>query len=231
MELRPATAADASAVRDVYAPFVEHTAVSFETEVPSVEEVAARITSRWPRYPWLVAVEASDVVGYAYAGPFASRAAYGWSVETSIYLAEPARGRGVGRALYVALYATLTAQGYRRVLAGITLPNHASVTLHERMGLVEAGRYPAVGWKLGRWHDVGWWQGDLAGDDARPLDPRPLDPRPLDPRPLDPRPLDALGTGVLVAALRAGMASPTRPQAGEAVVDRDVPATRRTPPR
>ena len=201
MHIRVATASDAAAVRDIYRPVIETTAISFELVVPSEDEMASRITGRQPAHPWLVA-EGDDglhrragqgaghgVVGYAYAGRFSGRAAYDWSVETSIYLADAARGRGVGRSLYAALLALLTAQGYRQAMGGIALPNQASVRLHERAGFTLVGVYRAVGWKFGTWHDVAWWQRSLAGPDGPPTAPTPL---------------SELSPATLAAALRAG---------------------------
>jgi L-amino acid N-acyltransferase YncA len=191
MHIRVATAADAAAVRDIYGPVIETTAISFELVVPSEDEMAARISERQPAHPWLVA-EGEDglgVVGYAYAGRFSGRAAYDWSVETSAYIAEAARGRGVGRALYAALLAVLSAQGYRQAMAGIALPNEASVHLHEGAGFTLVGVYQAVGWKFGAWHDVAWWQRSL----ARPAGP-----------PAAPTLLTELAPATLAAALRAG---------------------------
>ena len=174
MRIRMATGEDAEQVTSVYAPYVESTAISFESAVPSGEEMAARITDRQPAYPWLVAEEGSEgVVGYAYAGRFAARAAYVWSVETSVYVAEAARRRGVGRGLYTALFQILAAQGYRRAFGGIALPNPASVALHESLGFTASGVYRAVGWKLGAWHDVGWWQRSLGDAESEPQPPRP----------------------------------------------------------
>jgi phosphinothricin acetyltransferase len=184
-----AVEADAGAVRDIYAPTVESSAISFELEVPPAAEMAARIANRLPSYPWLVAEEAGEVVGYAYAGRFAVRAAYAWSVETSVYVAERVRGRGVGRALYVALFDILAAQGFRRAMAGIALPNPASVGLHESMGFTKVGVYEAVGWKLGAWQDVGWWQRCLAALGEGP--------------PAPPVPVTLLAPGVLERAFSA----------------------------
>jgi L-amino acid N-acyltransferase YncA len=161
VDIRVAGAADAAAVVAIYAPIVESTAISFEYTVPTLADMAARITGHQPAYPWLVASEDGEVVGYAYAGRFAGRAAYAWSVETSVYIAETARRRGVGVALYNELLDRLAATGYRQAFAGIALPNPGSVGLHERMGFTPAGVYRAVGWKLGAWHDVGWWQRPL----------------------------------------------------------------------
>ena len=195
MRIRVATAADGAAVRDIYGPVIETTAISFELVVPSEDEMASRIGERQPEHPWLVAEgeDGQGVVGYAYAGRFSGRAAYDWSVETSAYIAEAARGRGVGRALYAALLALLTAQGYRQAMAGIALPNEASVRLHEGAGFTLVGVYRAVGWKLGAWHDVGWWQRPLVGAADGAGGP-----------PAGPTPLTDLAPAVLAAALRAG---------------------------
>jgi phosphinothricin acetyltransferase len=185
--LRLATADDAPGVRAVYAPLVESSVISFEIVVPAVDEVATRITSRQPDHPWLVAEDEEGIAGYAYAGRFAARPAYDWSVETSVYLAERARGQGLGGRLCRALLAILTAQGYRQAMAGVALPNPASVRLHESVGYELVGVYRASGWKFGAWHDVGWWQ--------RALDPQG------DGAPAPPVPLDRLPPEVLPAAL------------------------------
>ncbi len=176
MFIRLATAEDSGPVRAIYAPIVESTAISFELVVPSQQDMASRIADRQPTYPWLVADDDDGrVAGYAYAGRFAARPAYDWSVETSVYVAETARGIGVGRGLYAALLAILIVQGYRQAMAGIALPNPASVALHERAGFAPVGVYRNAGWKLGAWHDVGWWQRPLAPSDGVPQAPMPLD--------------------------------------------------------
>jgi phosphinothricin acetyltransferase len=155
---------DGEAVARIYGPFVRDTAISFETEIPDAAEMGRRIGEVSPAYPWIMAEVDGEVVGYAYGHAFAARAAYGWSVETSIYLDGDSRGRGVGTTLYRALLPILARQGYRQAFAGVSLPNPASVALHERAGFVRAATYTAVGWKFGRWHDVGWWQRPLGGD-------------------------------------------------------------------
>lgn len=134
----------------VYAPFVERTAVSFETEAPTVEAFAARMT---PALPWLV----DEAGSFAYATPHRARAAYRWSVETSVYVAESRRSRGTARALYERLLGLLRLQGYATALAGITLPNEPSRAFHAAMGFERVGVYPGVGHKFGRWHDTEWW--------------------------------------------------------------------------
>lgn len=162
--LRPATPADAAACRGIYAPYVHDTTVTFETEVPAVEEFAGRIRRAQERHDWLVAELDGRIVGYAYAGPVKDRAAYHWSCEVSVYLDPGARGNGLGGALYRELFSHLEAKGFRRLLAIIALPNDASVALHRSLGFREAGRLERIGFKHGRWLDVAWLQADLGPD-------------------------------------------------------------------
>jgi L-amino acid N-acyltransferase YncA len=170
--LRPARPEDAAAIAAIYAPHVA-SAVSFEEAVPAAHEIARRMAAAGPFHPWLVWEEDGAVVAYAYASPFRERAAYRWAVETTVYVAEDACGRGVGRALYAGLLDLLTAQGFTEALAVIALPNSASVRLHEGLGFVAAGVNPRVGWKAGRWVDVGVWQRALATPALPPAEPRP----------------------------------------------------------
>jgi phosphinothricin acetyltransferase len=160
--VRVATAADAAGVQAIYAPVVRDTAISFEEEPPSVEEMAGRISATLPTHPWYVAEEGGVLLGYAYAGRHAERAAYRWSANATIYVAAEARGGGVGRSLYAALFDALIRQGFHAAFAGITLPNAASVGLHEAMGFRHLGTYAEVGFKFGSWHDVGYWRRPLA---------------------------------------------------------------------
>jgi L-amino acid N-acyltransferase YncA len=180
LQIRAGTADDAAGVLEVYRPWVEETAISFELTPPTTEEMTRRITERGDRYPWLVAEEGDTIMGYAYGAPFASRAAYDWSVETSVYLAPHAAGRGLGTRLYATLLPILEAQGFRRFQAGITLPNDASVRLHERFGFQSVGVHHAIGWKFGRWHDVGRWE-RLVGGDTPPTPITPFSGLPDDP--------------------------------------------------
>ena len=167
--IRLATPDDAEQVQAIYAPYC-HTPISFETEPPTVEEMQGRLAKVLGQYPWLVCEDGAEILGYAYATRHRDRAAYRWSVDTTVYVREGRQRRGVGRALYTSLLALLVLQGYVNAYAGVTLPNAASVGLHEAMGFQSVGVYRQVGYKCGAWHDVAWFQ--------RPLQPRPPDPPP-----------------------------------------------------
>jgi phosphinothricin acetyltransferase len=170
--IRTAQPSDAAAVQRIYAPVVEGSVISFEYEPPSAEEMARRIESTLRRLPWLVAEIDGRVVGYAYAAPHGERSAYRWSVDTSIYLDAESRGVGIGRQLYDHLLSTLAELGYVNAYAGITLPNEASVGLHEACGYEPVGVYRSVGYKFGQWHDVGWWHRRLHDSPRDPAVPR-----------------------------------------------------------
>jgi L-amino acid N-acyltransferase YncA len=176
VSVRPAAAVDAGAISDIYAPIVRETTISFEAEPPGPGEILRRMTAGPDRLPWLVAEMARKVAGYAYAAPFRSRQAYRWSVETSVYVAAAARGRGAGRALYHRLLAELHTLGYVSAFAGIALPNDASVRLHEAAGFTHVGTFPAAGFKHGQWVDVGWWGIELRRAPAAPDPPLPWCP-------------------------------------------------------
>lgn len=156
--LRLATADDAPQVAGIYAPLVADTAITFEIEVPSVEEMRQRIVGTSMRLPYLVADDAGTVLGFAYAGRHRRRAAYAWSSEVSVYVATRLRRSGIGRGLYTALLDLLSAQGYANAFAGIALPNDPSIGLHQATGFEPVGVYRSVGYKLGTWWDVSWWQ-------------------------------------------------------------------------
>jgi phosphinothricin acetyltransferase len=174
VKLRVARPDDAAAIAGIYAPFVTGSAVSFETEPPGEAAMRIRIEAGGDLYPWLVGEdEDGTVLGYAYAARFRERPAYRFAVETSVYLRGGAAGRGLGRRLYEPLLAILEEQGFTQAIAAITLPNAASVRLHERLGFERAGTYRQVGWKLGAWHDVGLWQKALAPAGTPPDEPRP----------------------------------------------------------
>jgi phosphinothricin acetyltransferase len=173
--IRMATLDDAAAIAGIYRPIVESTAISFEVVAPDVDEVRHRIREVTASHPWLVCERHGVVAGYAYAAKHRARAAYQWSVDTSVYVDEKFRRSGIGEALYRSLFAVLTAQGYANAFAGITLPSPASVGLHERVGFTPVGVYRRAGYKLGAWHDVGWWQRPLDGGEAGPSPIRALD--------------------------------------------------------
>lgn len=168
MELRVARPTDGVDIQAIYGPVVAETVISFEFDVPTVEEMTSRLVRTLDRHPWLVAEDGDRVVGYAYAADHSDRAAYGWSTDVSVYIHPEVRRTGVGRALYTALFEILRIQGFRRAFAGVTVPNPGSVGLHESMGFVPVGIYRTVGWKFGRWHDVGWWQHQLGAVDESP---------------------------------------------------------------
>jgi L-amino acid N-acyltransferase YncA len=172
--VRGARLGDAAGIRDVYEPMVTSSAITFETSVPTVEEMRARMSATSGGLPWLVAERAGEVVGYAYASPYRSRPAYRWCVETSVYLRADAQGQGLGRRLYEPLLDVLTRQRLVTAIAMIALPNPASVALHESLGFQHRGAVHDAGYKLGRWHDVGWWQRRLAAPAASPAEPLPL---------------------------------------------------------
>jgi L-amino acid N-acyltransferase YncA len=172
--VRLAKDSDADAIAAIYRPVVEATAISFETNAPDRNEMERRISDTLRTYPWLVCDVGGQLAGYAYAARHRVRSAYRWSVDTSVYVDDAHRRRGVARGLYVSLFAILAAQGYVNAYAGIALPNPASVALHESLGFEKVGVYRRVGYKLGRWHDVGWWQRVLREHDQSPNEPYDL---------------------------------------------------------
>lgn len=162
VQIRIASLDDAAAIREIYAPFIEQSSITFHTEVPSVQQVRGEIQDVLSFYPWLVAVaDSGQIVGYAYASQHHPRQAYRWSVNVSIYLTAGNQGKGIGRGLYAELLPILRRQGFRMVHAGITLPNEPSRKIHESFGFQHVGTFPQAGFKLGRWKDVGWWVLDL----------------------------------------------------------------------
>lgn len=175
VEIRPADDRDAAAIAAIYAPFVESSATSFETDAPSAEEIRRRVRETTVGYPWLVCVCEGQVAGYAYATKHRVRTAYQWSVEPSVYVHESFRRFRVGRGLYTSLFAILAAQGFVNAYAGITLPNAGSVALHESMGFLPVGIYRSIGFKAGAWHDVGWWHLLLRSHPHPPEPPAPLE--------------------------------------------------------
>ncbi|HEY0319115.1 MAG TPA: GNAT family N-acetyltransferase [Solirubrobacterales bacterium] len=166
---------DGAACAAIYAPHVEGSAVSFEEQAPDAAELAARIRRVSATHPWLVAELGGEVVGYAYACRHRERPAYRWAADVSVYVAAAQVGRGIGRLLYTELFEQLRGQRFRLACAGITLPNPASVALHESLGFALVGVNRRIGWKQGAWRDVGWWQLELAPPGENPP-PEPLPP-------------------------------------------------------
>lgn len=174
MQIRIAKPEDAPAINAIYRPFVTDACISFELEPPSDADMAGRITRTLQQLPWLVGFAGQEVLGYAYASRYRERAAYQWAVETTVYVAPGKQRGGVGRALYQCLFNILREQGYFMAYAGITLPNPASVGLHEAMGFQTVGVYRHAGYKFGSWWDVGWWQRALRDLDKPAGAPRSM---------------------------------------------------------
>lgn len=177
LTIRAATPADAAAIAAIYAPYVLSGTVSFENEAPDARQMRARMAASDGLYPWLVVASGDDgdgagVLGYAYATRFRDRPAYRYVVETSIYVAGGREYQGVGRLLYEALVDTLRAQGFTQAIGVISLPNDASISLHEAVGFRRAGLYREIGFKQGRWIDVGFWQCALNDSAVPPVEPR-----------------------------------------------------------
>lgn len=180
--IRLARAADAPAIAAIYRPYVEDSRISFEEVAPDVEEIARRMADQLR--PWLVVERDGRVVGYASTSALRGRSAYRWSVETGLYLEPAAQGLGLGRALLAAHLDLLKRCAFVTAVAGISLPNPASVALHEKLGFTAIGVERGVGFKLGQWVDVGRWQKDLAPRTAAPPEPRCESACPGPPSPL-----------------------------------------------
>lgn len=174
MPIRPATAADLPRILEIYAPYVEHTAISFEYTVPTLEEFTGRFLTITAQFPWLVWEEDGSILGYAYGSLPFERAAYQWSAEASIYLCPEARGRGIGKSLYAALEDILRRQGYRKVYAIITTANEASVAFHKAVGYRHTATFPDCGYKFGTWYGTVWMEKDLNTWPAPPKSPIPV---------------------------------------------------------
>jgi phosphinothricin acetyltransferase len=170
--IRLAIADDAPAIAGIYGPYCEATVISFEEKAPTAEEMARRVASIGSTKPWIILEDDSRIIGYAYASPHHERAAYRWAVSTAIYIGGEYRRRGAGRALYTTLFALLRSLGYRQATAGITLPNPASVGLHADFGFAPVGVYRRIGYKMGAWHDVGWYQAEIQHGSDTPAEPR-----------------------------------------------------------
>ena len=156
--LRLATPADAKGILDIYAPYIMNTSFTFETEVPSIDDFAERIKSYLLNWPWLVCEIDGVIAGYAYATRHRERTAYQWCVESSVYVHDGFQKKGIARSLYTPLFEILKKQGFRNVYAVINLPNDKSVSFHESCGFAYFATYEKVGYKLGKWKNVGWWR-------------------------------------------------------------------------
>lgn len=156
--LRPATLADAAAIAGIYNHYVGNTIVTFEEEAVSAKEMAGRIREVTAALPWLVWAEGGRILGYAYASKWKSRCAYRYAAEATVYLDKAATGRGLGTKLYTALIAELKKKKYHSIIGGVALPNPASVALHEKLGFRKVAQFKEVGWKYGKWIDVGYWE-------------------------------------------------------------------------
>lgn len=179
--IRPARPEDAAAIAAIYAPYVLAGTVSFETEAPDARGMKSRMAASHGLYPWLVATtgagdgEDEAVLGYAYATSFKDRPAYRWTVETTIYVSGAVQGQGTGQLLYDALLDTLAAQGFVQAIGTISLPNDQSIQLHEKVGFRRAGQFREIGFKQGRWLDVGMWQRELRDANGAPGEVKKFD--------------------------------------------------------
>ena len=163
MRIRTATTADVPALVDIYAPYVRETAISFEYEVPTLQDFESRVTRTLTRYPWIVAERDGTILGYAYASAFHPRMAYAWCADLSVYIACGERRRGAGRVLERAVAALCAALGYRRLYALVTEENAASIAFHEAVGYRRVAFFPEQGYKMGRWLGVYWLEKELNG--------------------------------------------------------------------
>ena len=161
MNIRLAKKSDAAALLAIYAPYVENTAITFEYEVPTIEDFANRIEKTLRKHPYLVAEEDGLILGYAYASTYYARAAYDWAVELSVYVSQDARGKGVGSKLYDELEGLLDQMGYMHFLACVSLPNEDSLAFHAKRGYQQVAHFPKIGYKFERWHDIVWLQKSL----------------------------------------------------------------------
>ena len=161
--VRPAAPQDAAGCVAIYRPYVENTAISWELEVPTADEMASRIAGLRATHEWLVLERDDQIVGFAYGQPLKRLATFQWTAETGIYLHVDHHRSGGGRELYTRLLHRLTERGYRQAFAGITQPNEASNAFHRSFGFTDVGLYRRVAWKHDSWHDVAWMQLDLLG--------------------------------------------------------------------
>lgn len=172
--IRLAETKDMAAIANIYAPYCESSAITFETEALSPTQMAERFARLGQKYPWVVMEIDGGIAGYAYGGPHHERAAYRWASNVSVYVNEAHQRSGVGKDLYHALFGIMRLQGFVQAIAGITLPNDPSVALHKSLGFQLMGVYKNIGYKLGAWRDVGWWQLPLTEELHIPTDTLPV---------------------------------------------------------
>lgn len=158
IEIRPVQVSDAETLLEIYKPYVEQTAITFEYTLPSLQEFEERIRRVTEKFPYLVVEDGLDILGYAYASTYYGRTAYDWTVEVSVYISEQARGKGLGSLLYQSLEKALQDMGIKNCLACIALPNPSSIALHEKLGYHKVGHFKEIGYKFGEWHDTIWMQ-------------------------------------------------------------------------
>lgn len=171
-QIRSAVMTDAERILEIYSPYIFQAATSFEEVPPGIDKMKARISNALEKHSWIVAMDSSaNVIGYAYGSRHRDRIAYRWACEVAIYVDKKFQRQGIGNALYRELLQQLRSRGYYRAYAGITLPNEASIALHERFGFMRIGTYHSVGFKLGKWHDVGWWELALRESKEKPSEP------------------------------------------------------------
>ena len=163
-----ATEDDAEAIVEIYAPIVRDSAISFEDDVPTVEEMRRRIREKLVSYPWFVAEENGELLGYGYAGPLRTRAAYRWSAEVSMYIRPDVQQKGVGTAIGMKMTEALYRMGIVTLFGGTTLPNPASDGIYRASGFEQVGVWRNAGFKHGKWHDVGWYQRSIRDLDGEP---------------------------------------------------------------
>ena len=170
--IRVATKQDAKPMLEIYSPYVLNSACTFETELPSPDQFQQRIANTLVNHPWLVCLGEDRIAGYAYASKHREREAYQWTCECSVYVHDDFKGKGIGKKLYSALFKILQLQGFRNVYAGITQPNQPSEKLHASCGFELFAVYENIGYKLEKWHNVGWWKLQLNGYVLKPPPPK-----------------------------------------------------------
>jgi L-amino acid N-acyltransferase YncA len=165
---------DAQATLEIYKPYVLNTYITFEYDVPTLEDWKNKIEKITLKYPWLVCEHEGEIAGYAYGSMHRDRTAYQWSPESTVYISEKYHRKGIARALYQRLFAIMKLQGYVNVYAGVSMPNVKSEEFHKALGFTELGTFKNIGYKLGAWHDTKWFQLQLSEHGLNPPPPRTI---------------------------------------------------------